>query len=557
MADTPDSSAPATALPESGSSTQRMEGGFVRKASGLVRDFSQVDAWIYNVLAINAVVLLAMTYVSVVVIFPGASLPAAIAICGFFCLFEAITYAFFTTIMPRSGGDYVFQSRVLGGGIATVFVGTGIVLTQFIIVALVGYLGATLVISPFFLLIGAEYGWEWLIDAGNWAASETGVFILAAAYMLWSGLLNLRGLRLYALVQRYLFGIGLACLFVFLILLLTTSSGDFVTNLNTFMSDNYGVEDAHGATLAAGGTPDVGFSLWATIQAAVFAALFLVFSHWSVQQGGEIKRANSLRNNLLAIPGSLIFSLALILGISALLVSKVGTDFLFASGSLFLDGSPEYLLPVPPFFGFFAVLTTTSPVFLWVAFVMFFTWFMMIAPNVPLACSRMMMAMSFDRILPEAIGRVHPRLHVPVNAILLVVIGGIGFSALYAYGQWFVPLTFALTLPTLNTFAATMVAAVLFPKRSPHIFRGSVADRYRIGPVSVMQITAAIFFAFVVFVDYQILFNDALGLNSTDALLTVGALYVVAIGVYLGSKIYRKRKDNLDLTMAYKELPAE
>lgn len=556
MADTTGTVPSAVSTREEGGAS-RMEGGFVRKASGLVRDFSQLDAWIYNVLAINAVVLLAMTYVSVIAIFPGANLVLAIAICGAFCVFEAVTYAFFTTIMPRSGGDYVFQSRVLGGGIATIFVGTGLVLTQFIIVALVGYLGATLVISPFFLLIGAEYGWQWLIDAGNWAATETGVFVIAAAYMLWSGVLNLRGLRVYALVQRYLFALGLACLGLFLILMLAASHDDFVTNLNGFMSENYDVNNAYQETIAAGGTADAGFSLWATIQAAVFAALFLVFSHWSVQQGGEIKRASSLRNNMLAILGSLLFSLALILAIAGLLVGKVGTDFLFASGTLFLEGSPEYVLPVPPFFGFFAVLANSSAILLWIAFIMFFTWFMMIAPNVPLACSRMMMAMSFDRILPAAVGRVHPRLHVPINAIVLVIIGGIAFSALYAYGQWFVPLTFALTLPTLNAFAATMVAAMLFPRRAPHIFKGTVADRYRIGKLSVMQIAAGVFFAFVVFVDYQILFNDTLGLNGTDALLTVAALYAIAIAVYFGSKIYRQRKENLDLTLAYKELPVE
>ena len=95
-----------------------------------MREFSQLDAWIYNVLALNLVVLIALAYVAVTATFPQASLWLAVVICGVFCTFEAIAYAFFLTIMPRSGGDYVFQSRILGGGVASVFVFTAIVLAR-------------------------------------------------------------------------------------------------------------------------------------------------------------------------------------------------------------------------------------------------------------------------------------------------------------------------------------------------------------------------------------------------------------------------------------------
>ena len=154
-----------------GGSGESTGGAFTRKASGLVREFSQLDAWIYNVLALNLVVLIALAYVAATATFPQASLWLAVVICGVFCTFEAIAYAFFLTIMPRSGGDYVFQSRILGGGVASVFVFTAIVLSQTVLVALTAYLGATLVLSPFFLLLGAEYDWQWLIDVGDGIAT--------------------------------------------------------------------------------------------------------------------------------------------------------------------------------------------------------------------------------------------------------------------------------------------------------------------------------------------------------------------------------------------------
>ena len=237
-----------------GGSGESTGGAFTRKASGLVREFSQLDAWIYNVLALNLVVLIALAYVAAAATFPQASIWLAVVICGVFCTFEAIAYAFFLTIMPRSGGDYVFQSRILGGGVASVFVFTAIVLAQTVLVALTAYLGATLVLSPFFLLLGAEYDWQWLIDAGDWIATQDGIFIISAVYIVWCGLINILGLRLYTLIQRYVFWLGMACVAIVLVMLLFTSHDDFVNNLNAFMSENYDVDNAYQTVIDLGGT---------------------------------------------------------------------------------------------------------------------------------------------------------------------------------------------------------------------------------------------------------------------------------------------------------------
>ncbi len=541
---------------DGGGSEQQASGAFTRKASGLVREFSQLDAWIYNVLALNLVVLIALAYVAATATFPQASLWLAVVICGVFCTFEAIAYAFFLTIMPRSGGDYVFQSRILGGGIASVFVFTAIVLAQTVLVALTAYLGATLVLSPFALLLGAEYDWQWLIDFGNNVAKPTGIFITSALYIIWCGAINIRGLRLYVLIQRYVFWVGMACVGIVLVMLLFTSHQDFVTNLDSFMAENYDVQNAYQSVIDLGGTADTSFSLWATILAAVFFSLFLAFPHWGVMQGGEIKRAGNLRSNIMAIAGAEVFSFVVIAIFAGLLVSIVGSEFLFASGGLFYGASPDNPLPVPPFFGFFVALASGSPIFIWIAFIMFFCWFIMLAPNAPLGATRVMVAMSFDRVLPEWFGRVNPRTHTPVNSLVVFTILCIGVSALYSYSDWFIPLTFALAIPSLTAFGLTMVAAILFPRLRPAMFRSTVADRYRILGIPVMAVCAFIFGAFVVFVDYELLFNSDYAVNGSDGLIFVGALYAISLATYFGMKIYRTRQ-KIDLSVAYKELPIE
>jgi amino acid transporter len=340
-------------------------------------------------------------------------------------------------------------------------------------------------------------------------------------------------------------------------MLLFVSHGDFVTNLNSFMAKHYGVHDAYNTVIKKGGTVNTSFSLWSTLLAAVFASLFLAFPHWGVQQAGEIKRANSLRGNILSIAGAEVFSFIIIAIFAALLVSKVGTDFLYASGNLFYSGSADNPLPVPPFFGFFVALASGSAIFIWIAFVMFFCWFIMLAPNAPLGATRVMLAMSFDRVLPDWFGRVNPRTHTPINSIVVFCVVCIGVSALYAYADWFVPLTVALVVPSLTAFGVSMAAAILFPRLRPSLYRSTPADKYRLLGIPVMSLCAVVFLAFVVFIDFEAFTNDDLAINTNKGLIFMAILYAIAIATYLISKVYRQRKENLDLSVVYKELPVE
>ena len=531
-------------------------GGFARKASGLVRDFSQLDAWIYNVLAINIVVNVALSYALVSVTYPGASLWLAFVIAGVMCTFEAVVYAFFTTAMPRSGGDYVFQSRVLGGGVATLFAFTAVTISQMVWMALAGWLAANLLFSPFLLLLGAQYDVAWMRDAGSWFTKDIAVFICAVACIAWGAFVNIRGLRVYALLQRWFFWVGAAALLIVVIAMLLASHDDFVNNLNGFMEDGFGVSNAYQATVEAGGSADFSFSLGDTILASVIASFALIYPAWGVMQAGEIKRANSLSSNMRAIVGAEVFAFVTVAIISALLVSRVGNEFLFASGSLFYGGS-EDALPVPPFFGFFAALMSSSPILIWIAFVMFIAWFVMWFPNITLGGTRVMIAMAFDRVLPEVVGRVNRRTHTPIVAIAIFSVGCLIASVLYSFLDSFVSLTLGLLILNITGFAATMAAAVVFPYRKKDMYASTPAARYKIAGIPAMSVAAVIFLAFVVFVDVQALRADELALNGRDGLLFIFGCYAISALIYVGSKIYRRRKEGLDLGMVYRELPSE
>ena len=98
---------------------------FSRKASGLSRVMSPWSAFMYNFLTMG--VIFPWTFVWAPAAFPGVSVWKACLLAIVLELPIALAYVWMATAMPRSGGDYVFQSRVLGGAIGFPVVMSGFV----------------------------------------------------------------------------------------------------------------------------------------------------------------------------------------------------------------------------------------------------------------------------------------------------------------------------------------------------------------------------------------------------------------------------------------------
>src|SRR5919198_2321903 len=100
-------------------------GLFLRKATGLVKGWSKFDAFLYSFMSVNFVTLGLFFALSVLAVVPTGQVLPALLISAVFVTFLVVTYAGLISVMPRAGGDYVWQSRVLGGGIGFVLAVTG------------------------------------------------------------------------------------------------------------------------------------------------------------------------------------------------------------------------------------------------------------------------------------------------------------------------------------------------------------------------------------------------------------------------------------------------
>jgi amino acid transporter len=182
-------------------------------------------------------------------------------------------------------------------------------------------------------------------------------------------------------------------------------------------------------------------------------------------------------------------------------------------------------------------------------------WFFGWVGTVFLSSTRVIFAAAFDRVLPESVAKVN-RNGVPYVALILMLVPSLGVAALYAYSTDFATYTLDATLVIAVTFLGSAIAAFILPWRKPEIYNASPIAKYRVLGIPLITFSSGLFILFLGFCLYKWFFDDVYGVNNKDSLIFMGALYVLAIAIFVGSRIYRRRQ-GMDLSMAYGEIPAE
>ena len=207
---------------------------FVRKASGLVRSWSVFDAFIYATFSINLITL-GLFIFSYCWYFDG-NLGTAVVVGGIFTIFEVIVYASLISAMPRAGGDYVWQSRILGRGVGFLLTVTGWWFILWLWVPLYGQMLAYEILTPLAAILGSPSLALWFTTYPNGPlVSMLLVCVIAFIYIA-------IGMKAYARVQKFSFYVGMLGLAVVFALLLFGSKEAFISGLNANIPALYGVE---------------------------------------------------------------------------------------------------------------------------------------------------------------------------------------------------------------------------------------------------------------------------------------------------------------------------
>lgn len=523
---------------------------FVRKATGLVRGWAMLDGSIYAFYACNIVLgLWVLTFGTFI---PSGSLFWAIIICAALTMFQVYTYGLLISAMPRAGGDYVWQSRILTGGIGFVLAATG---WWFILWHWVPIYANITVIScfqPLLKLVGAN-------GLANDLTTKTGIFVSALIVIGLSwGYISL-GMRGYAKLQRWSFWAGLLAFATFVVLMLVNSKADFISAFNREAHGLYGAHSgAYQATLKtdgyhAGGVLSFG-SFGQTFLMIGFIAFYLIYPNWGATLAGEVRGANDFKKNVRAMGAALgmvtVFSLLFLL-----LFSKTfGWNFYNAVNAGYGAGNgPLGAYPFPIMLGAWLV---PSHAIQFIVIALFSLWIFGWYGTVFLSSTRVIFAAAFDRILPEWGAYVSPRSRVPVAALLLMVIPSIPVAALYAYWGKFSTYTLDAGLVIVVTYLGTSFAAMIMPWRLRRVYENSPAARYKLFGIPLITLAGFGSFCFMLYLLIIWLSDGVFGVNNVSSLVYMGILYAIAVVIYVAAKLVRRR-EGMPLEQAMNEIPAE
>ena len=532
---------------------------FTRKASGLVRVMSPFSAFIYNVLTMGLI--FPWTYLWAPGALPGGKLVWGILLAMVIEIPIALVYVWLSTALPRSGGDYVFQSRVFGGGVAFTVVMSGYVIWILQWVALSGWLLSYLGFAPLFLGLGATMGNTALSNLGLWFTSSTGIVITSILNALVAMLILISGFKNYVRLQRWMIGGTLVAFVTMLVVLFLGNPASSMTRLDAFAraiagTQNF-VQTAFAATEAAGIDLNPPFSPLATLLVAPIAWTSLQWATYSAQQNGEIKNARSFSSQAFIIIGSLIFTGILLAILAAALEKAVGTEFLYVAGAGYWAGVSEatvagfWLWP-----NMIAVALSASPLIILLIGLGYILNSHQIVHNCYIGMTRVMVAMSLDRLLPEWVSKVDERLHTPVNAHIAYFLASIPVILLYNLYPGWVGLTLGVTFACGYVFVITCLAGALLPYRAKDVYDASPGAKYKIGNTPLVTILGAIGFILGGVMLLMFMLYSQLGLTSMLAYgVVLGVLAFTAIWYIVMKSAQKSRGINVDY--AFKEIPPE
>lgn len=532
---------------------------FTRKASGLVRVMSPFSAFVYNILTMGLI--FPWTYLWAPGALPGGRLVWGILLAMVIEIPIALVYVWLSTALPRSGGDYVFQSRVFGGSVAFPVVMSGYVIWILQWVALSGWLLSYLGFAPLFLGLGATLGNATLSSLGIWFTGSTGVIITSILNAFVAMLILTSGFKNYVRFQTVMIVGTLLAFVTMLVVLVTGNPADSMTRIDAFALAVGGVQNfvqtARDATVAAGIDLHPPFSLLATVLVAPIAWTSLQWATYSAQQNGEIKNARSFNSQAFIIIGSLIFTGILLAFLAYALEKAVGTDFLYVAGAGYWAGVSEATIS-----GFWlwpniiAVALAASPLVIIIIGVGYILNSHQIVHNCYIGMTRVMVAMSLDRLLPEWISKVDEKRHTPVNAHVAYFLASIPVIFLYNLNSNWVALTLGVTFACGYVFVVTCLAGALLPYRAKDVYESSPGAAYKIGGIPWVTIFGVIGFVLGGAMLLMFMFYSQLGLTSTLAYSVVfGVLAISAIWYFLAKSAQKSR--GIDVEFAFREVPPE
>lgn len=524
---------------------------FVREATGLVREWSSYDAWVYAFLSVN-IVTLGFYIWTFNAFIPQGSPVFAVLIAVVAITLQNIVYATLVSSMPRVGGDYVWQTRLLGGFWGFLLAFPGWVFILWLWVPIYGEILAWLVFAPIAAMAGSP-------ELAQFFSSSMGLFISSLVVILFAFIYVSLGMKWYARIQQLLFYIGVVGLALLVGALVLTSPTDFQSAFDTQVAGWLG-DDAvtYDGVLETAG--DVEFAPLFSWDFGASYALFpmllfwIMWTVWGSTLFGEVREANQWRKMFGVFEAALIAAAVLAIGLWVLFSNAIGWEFYQSLNWSYFVGSGEMQwLSAPTTLAGIAIGGGTLGL---LVTILMAGWFFAWSGTVFLSSTRVIFAAAFDRVIPEHFSQVKTRFNSPINAILFMVVPSTLLTLVYFFVPGFATLTLAATFAIAITFLGSTIACMLFPLRRPELFEQNPISKYKVGSIPVVSIVAGVYAIILLTVFYLWATDPVYGLNNVRSAGFIAGLYILAILIYGGMRYYRKQ-EGVDISKIHAEIPKD
>jgi amino acid transporter len=557
---------------------------FVRQSSGLVREVSVMNALFFNTAAFigggvgGYPAFYALAFLPVGLAGGISTYAWASIIVGGFCVVLGLIFASLTSVMPRSGGDYVFTSRFIPK--AGPFIGwlesfTLVFASLAIIAFEVNLTLRNLQMSGRIIGIGTGVSFfnkanSWFASGGvitGWPGFLGGLIVLALIF--WVVIQPTRRLHRIVTGLAALALLSAVVMFIFGVAFLHQSS--FESNLPKYTGTT--LAQIHKAAVdngIAGHGVDFHPSIFA------FFMTLVLFNYigfqYSAYIAGEV-RGNVKRSILLAVLGALVIAVLMNSFYNDIISKRLGFETQLGWGWMFWFGDPKVLpLGQPNFMPLMGAISSPHlwPIWLFVSFgSMLFPF--LLCPVYLNFISRISLAWSLDRQVPEWFGRVNERLRAPINAILT----GLGVCVLLVAASDFPLVPKSLTalgdgkLNLAGTAWFSILLALLtwvMPGVNAIVSRFSRPDLVRSAPWSAwLPLFGVIWLVFAGgvywFAGIKAVidsFHNFGGLSYLNAQGVTLALVIYGLGIVIYAvQSVRNRVKGIDMAMLYREIPPD
>ena len=576
----------ATPSPAAGGTSAKL---FVRQSSGLVRNVSVKNALFFNVAAFVGVgltlypIFYSLGFVPVWKFGPLSEYGWAAIIAGAFCAVLALIFASLTSVMPRSGGDYVFTSRIVHPFVGWMESWSLVIASVLIIAFEVPLVLRNLQITARIIGIGA--GGHFFNHANSWFTDSTGGitgspgFIGSLVVLALIGVIVVLPTRTFHKVVTALAGFGVACFVAMFIFGLTaTSRSSFEQHLPKYTGGVTAqkIADSGKAAFLPGASHHFLSDLFST-SVFPFVLSILLFQYigfqYSAYIAGEV-RGNVKRGVLIALLGALAIGVFANSFYVDLLSNHLGFNTNVSWGASYWGfNSNLTTLPMgqPNAMPLLAAVANKSLWPIWALISLGGTIFpLLLCPVYINFISRMQLAWSLDRQLPEWFGTVSEKLRAPLNAILATL----GLAALFVFFQSYnaLPKFLATTGHKLNLAGTAWFAIVMavltwtMPGVNAVLVRFRRPDLIRNAPFSkALPWLGLVWLIFPVWVYYfavgKPIYTSLEGSNKLKYLETNGILdallfYALGLVIYVVMQL-RSKSAGVDTKMLFTEIPPD